>query len=155
MLSQLEKALNLAKKTGDRLIVFDQLKTDRALVILGLDEYEKLALKSEAKANLTEADLLDTINRNIAAWKNDSNPGNSDLKAANFFSAKNKQKINQYSEDWLDEVEENEDEIKETDEKGDWPRNSTKKLWSIPKEIKEGAEEIIEEDRQYLEEVPF
>ena len=154
MLSQLEKALNLAKKTGDRLIVFDQLKTDRALVILGLDEYEKLALKSEAKANLTEADLLDTINRNIAAWKNDSNPDNSDLTAANFFSAKNKQKNYEYSEDWPEADLENEVEI-DAKQKNIWSGNSAKKLWSIPREIKEGAEEIIEEDRQYLEEVPF
>jgi len=138
MLSQLEKALNLAKKTGDRLIVFDQLKTDRALVILGLDDYEKLAVKSEDKPGLTEDDLLDTINRNIAAWKNDSEAGSSDMTAANFFSAKNEQK---YSEKLFDEEESRSRNIK--------------KLWSIPKEIKEGAEEIIEEDRQYLEEVPF
>jgi len=138
MQSQLEKALNLAKKTGDRLIVFDQLKTDRALVVLGLDDYEKLAVKSEDKPGLTEADLLDTINRNIAAWKNDSEAGSSDMTAADFFSAKNEQK---YSEKLFDEEESRSRNIK--------------KLWSIPKEIKEGAEEIIEEDRQYLEEVPF
>lgn len=138
MLSQLEKALNLAKKTGDRLIIFDQLKTDRALVILGLDDYEKLVVKGEDKSGLTEDDLLDTINRNIAAWKNDSNTANSDMTAANFFSAKNEQK---YSEKPLDEE--------------DSRSRNTKKLWSIPKEIKEGADEIIEEDRQYLEEVPF
>ena len=138
MFNQLEKALNLAKKTGDRLIVFDELKTDRALVILGLDDYEKLVVKSKDKSGLTEADLLDTINRNIAAWKNDSEAGSSDLTAADFFSAKNEQK---YSE-------------KPSDEEEPRPRN-LKNLWSIPRQIKEGAEEIIEEDRQYLEEVPF
>ena len=100
MLSQLEKALNLAKKTNDRLIVFDELKTARALVILGLDDYEKLVLKSGYKPGLTEDDLLDTINRNIAAWKNDSETGSSDMTAANFFSAKNEQK---YSEKLSDE----------------------------------------------------
>lgn len=146
MLSQIEKALNLAKKTGDRLIVFDSLKTDHALVILGLDEYEKLALKGEDKSYLTEDDLLDTINRNIAAWKNDSNSDNSDMTAANFFSAKNEQN---YSEIWSDNEGKRED-----NEKENYSKNS-KKLWSIPKEIKEGADEIIEEDRQYLEEVPF
>jgi hypothetical protein len=139
MLNQLEKALNLAKKTGDRLIVFDQLKTDHALVILGLDDYEKLALKGEDKSDLTEDDLLDTINRNIAAWKNDSDAVNSDMTAADFFSAKNEQK---YSEKPLEEDEEKRSK-------------NAKNLWSIPKQIKEGAEEIIEEDRQYLEEVPF
>lgn len=138
MLSQLEKALNLAKKTGDRLIIFDQLKTDRALVILGLDDYEKLAVKGEDKSGLTEDDLLDTINRNIAAWKNDSEADSSDMTAANFFSAKNKEN---YSESLPDEADSR-------------PKN-LKNLWSIPKTIKEGAEEIIEEDRQYLEEVPF
>ena len=138
MFNQLEKALNLAKKTGDRLIVFDELKTDRALVILGLDDYEKLVVKSKDKSGLTEADLLDTINRNIAAWKNDSEAGSSDMTAADFFSAKNEQK---YSEKLSDEEE---------------PRTrNLKNLWSIPRQIKEGAEEIIEEDRQYLEEVPF
>jgi len=138
MLSQFEKALNLAKKTGDRLIIFDYLKTDRALVILGLNDYEKLVVKDEDKSGLTEDDLLDTINRNIAAWKNDSDTVNSDMTAANFFSAKNKEN---YSEKPHNEE--------------DFRSRNSKKLWSIPKEIKEGADEIIEEDRQYLEEVPF
>ena len=141
MLSQLEKALNLAKKTGDRLIVFNELKTDRALVILGLDDYEKLVDKDEDKPGLTEDDLLDTINRNIAAWKNDSEDSSTDMTAADFFSAKNQQKESENSEKSSDEAE--------------YKSRNSKNPWSIPKQVKEGAEEIIEEDRQYLEEVPF
>ncbi len=141
MLSQLEKALNLAKKTGDRLIVFDELRTDRALVVMGLDEYEKLVEKAPQEPNLTEDDLLDKINRNIAAWNSGSTEDHSEMTAADFFSAENRKKEGnnpkKYTENYQEETK-----------RGGGP-------WSIPAEIKEGAEEIIEEDRQYLEEVPF
>lgn len=72
MKSQLERAINLAANTGDKIIVVDELN-DRSSVVMNLDEYEKL-LNSENKGNtaienLTEEELLDKINHDIISWK--------------------------------------------------------------------------------------
>ena len=39
MQDQLAKAINLAKKTGDRLIVFDSAKPDSVFVVMSLKDY--------------------------------------------------------------------------------------------------------------------
>jgi hypothetical protein len=72
MMSQLERAINLAAKTGDKIIVVDELN-DHSSVVMNLDEYEKL-LNGENKGNveiknLTEEELLDKINRDIVTWR--------------------------------------------------------------------------------------
>jgi hypothetical protein len=72
MRSQLERAINLAANTGDKIIVVDELN-DRSSVVMSLDEYEKL-LNGQNKGrnrikNLTEEELLDKINRDIVTWK--------------------------------------------------------------------------------------
>ena len=71
MINQLEKAINLAKKTGDRLIIFDSVRSDSAFVVMSINEYEKLTLSKNEVRNLTENELLDKINRDIAVWKNE------------------------------------------------------------------------------------
>ena len=44
MQDQLQKAINLVKKTGDKLIVYDSSKPDNTFVILALKDYENLVL---------------------------------------------------------------------------------------------------------------
>jgi len=71
MKNDIEKALNLAKITGDRVIVVDR-NLRRSFVIISLDEYEKLAVKNPGIveiSDLTEDELLDKINRDIASWR--------------------------------------------------------------------------------------
>lgn len=71
MKTDIEKALNLAKITGDRVIVVDR-DLERSFVIISLDEYEKLAVKNSGIveiSDLTEDELLDKINRDIAFWR--------------------------------------------------------------------------------------
>ncbi|MFA6194204.1 MAG: hypothetical protein WC719_00460 [Patescibacteria group bacterium] len=95
---QLKKILNLVKKTGDRVIIFDASAPDDSYVIMGLDNYAAsldnapavkiakiqeapantpimadLSANSEEKENLTEEDLTDKINREISMWKNREN----------------------------------------------------------------------------------
>ncbi len=94
---QLKKILNLIKKTGDRVVVFDSSAADDSYVIMDIDRYENMVLgekvpvesippvsrKSELnpinsdltteKENLTEEDLTDKINREISVWKNREN----------------------------------------------------------------------------------
>lgn len=132
MQSQFQKAIDLIKKTGDKLIIFDSAKQDSAYVIMGLKDYENLVLGKSEVRGLTENELLDKINRDIAIWKSEQEFKENlvQYKQANKFD---------FFEDKLGE------------EKPDGKGN----LWSIPKDIKEAALEVIEEDRQYLEDVEF
>jgi hypothetical protein len=168
--SQLQKAINLAKKTGDRLIVFDPAKEDSAYVVMSIDQYEDLTLGRGSVRNLTEDQLLDKINRDIAVWKNEN-----DFSA---FESKNSQKSRGMEN--ADEYENYEEDESEDEEFGNIEdmyrddfsspglRNINKNIskdskrsdyhnhWSIPSTRKEAAEEVVdEEERQYLEEVPF
>ena len=123
MQDQLQRAINLSKKTGDKLIIFDSAKAEEACVVLPLEDYENLVLKMSEIKNLTEDELLDKVNCDIAIWKNES-------------------------------------EIEEKKEDSDWAADDqlnkkTEKSWSIPSARKKNAEDVIEEDRQYLEEVTF
>jgi hypothetical protein len=93
---------------------------------------------------LTEGELLDKINRDIAIWKNQQ--GLADFEAKNipaddFFSDK----------DEPGEARTFEENRQTSSNPG---QKKVKNNWAIPRDIKAGAEEIIEEDRQYLEEIP-
>lgn len=94
---QLKKILNLIKKTGDRVVVFDASSPDESYVIMDFDRYSNMILSDETglkensvpmeikennsvnsdlnekKENLTEEDLTDKINREISMWKNREN----------------------------------------------------------------------------------
>ena len=147
MSNQLQKVISLAKKTGDRLIVFDPQNNSDTYVVMPLDEYEKLVIGKSEVRSLTEDELLDKINRDIAIWKSEQDFGcNTD----NFFS-QTKENIFDFSQKMNDMQSLEMSSIREAIEE----KNKQKKGWGIPSEIKEGAEEIIEEDRQYLEDVPF
>ncbi len=138
MPNQLQKVINLAKKTGDRIIVFDTDGFDNIYVIMSLDEYEKLVIGKSEVRNLTEDELLDKINRDIAIWKSEQDYQENKGKEAYF-----EDNFNNQAKGWsrLDDIIAAE------------KKKNIKNLWAIPFERKEGAEEIIEEDRQYLEEV--
>ena len=62
------KVFELIKKTGDRCVVLPE-NGDEPFVIMSLLEYERLALGKGSVAALTENELLDKINRDIAVWK--------------------------------------------------------------------------------------
>ena len=63
-----KKILNFLKRTGDRAIIADQ-ETDEIFVLTTLSDYEqKIFSKSKVKG-LTEDQLLDRINQDIAVWQ--------------------------------------------------------------------------------------
>ncbi|MFZ4631856.1 MAG: hypothetical protein ACOYL8_01455 [Patescibacteria group bacterium] len=91
---QLKKILNLIKKTGDRVVIFDSNEPTSSYVVMDFDRYENMVgdnapinsqvadlsvnkekspvikdLSNETE-NLTEEDLTDKINREISVWKN-------------------------------------------------------------------------------------
>lgn len=67
-MSSLNRLIKLARRTGDRLIVHQP--TDGAdVVIMDIDEYEMLLAEKQDVRDLTERQLLNQINRDIAIWR--------------------------------------------------------------------------------------
>jgi len=64
---KLEKLINLIKKTGDRLIIYDPTENLDPYVIMDLEAYQDLLGKKEV--TLTENGLSDTISRDVQSWQ--------------------------------------------------------------------------------------
>jgi len=91
---ELKKIFELAKRNGDRFVVYDSNSPENSFVLMSLDSYESLlndnkpkeikeekeekkAEKEEKKTiseDLTDEDLTDRINREISLWKNEEEP---------------------------------------------------------------------------------
>jgi len=134
MSNQLEKALALCKKTGDRIIVFESPQAENPFVLMNLTDYEKIVVSGSEVQGLTEAELLDKINRDIALWKSEQGANVAPDNAVDFLaSIKDEEPIND-----------------------DLARSESKRSqWAIKDEVKNAAEEVIDEDRQYLETVTY
>ncbi len=162
MSKQLEKIIELARKTGDRIIVFDPRKENKPYVVMPLDEYEKIIIGKNDVRGLTEDELLDKINRDIAIWKSEQ-----DFQDNNFED--NTSVENDLREDDLEDFENDflKFEKEKSDKENKEPRLKRKKRWSIPKTRLEAAKEVLreyeesrqeepdDEDTQYLEEITF
>lgn len=66
---QLQNIIDLIQKTGDKAIVLE--KGRPAYVLMRLKDYEGLVLGKSEVRGLTEDELLDKMNREIAVWKDD------------------------------------------------------------------------------------
>lgn len=77
LLANWEKVIDLVKNTGEHCLVFDGERGD-GFVVMGLSEYEKMVKSDIAVKGLTEDQLLDRINQDIALWQstNQSNLDN-------------------------------------------------------------------------------
>lgn len=75
MSDRLQRLIQLINKTGDKLIVFDSNQSDNCYVISSLKDYERLIKESGGVKGLTEDELIDKINRDIAVWKSDQTEG--------------------------------------------------------------------------------
>jgi len=163
MQNHLQKAIDLVRKTGDRLLVLDIAKPENAFALMSIDEYEKLMIGKSEVRGLTENELVDKINRDIAVWKSEKeyleNAPSRAWQARKYLSDIKEKKgfadsFGFESEIDFEEFENAEDEY----EIGSGPFVSdqgkfSRKNWAIPSDRKEAAEEIIEEDRHYLEDV--
>ena len=154
--TSLEQLVELIKKTGDKLVVLDK-KNSSAFVVLSLRDYERLALNKDGVKDLTEDELLNKINRDIAIWKSEQkieeSEGRRELDNNSFF-ARNKEKS--YDKEDFGDFEKT--DIYDKYDMNQVLKEDTEKIsknhWNIPKERKAAAEEvIIEEDRQYLEDI--
>lgn len=70
-MDQLQRFVDLVSKTGDNLVVFDKYNPDNSFVILAINDYERLIGQGGHLGGLTEDELADKINRDIAIWKNE------------------------------------------------------------------------------------
>jgi len=66
----MQKITNLIRKTGDKAIILDE-NGDPGFVIMSAGDYQDLVLGRSGVQGLTEHELLDKINRDIAIWKDD------------------------------------------------------------------------------------
>lgn len=66
--NQLDKLMNLLKRTGDRLAVLDK-DNDNVLMMMSIEEYERLLSGNEAWEELDEGEMLDKVERDIARWR--------------------------------------------------------------------------------------
>lgn len=66
-MKKLKRILDLIRKTGDRYIFEDD--QGNGFVILNIDDYENLVLKNSRVKDLSEEELLNKINKDIALWK--------------------------------------------------------------------------------------
>jgi len=64
---QLEKIIDLAKRTGDKMIVVPEFGEPFAIV--PLDQYEKIVADKIDYAGMTEEEILNRVNREISLWK--------------------------------------------------------------------------------------
>lgn len=148
MLAQLQKAINLSKKTGDKIIVVDSADPRNSFVVMSLDEYEKIVEERSGIKSLTEDELLDKINRDIAVCKNnDTNFFLNSLSSPkqawsgeedNFFNLANNNVAE--ADDDIYYYEDKSQEI--LDEYKDPVNKNSKDSWKIPFNIKKGAEEV-------------
>lgn len=171
MQDYLKKAIKLAKKTGDRVIIVDSANSEDAFVVMGLDEYENLIIGKSEVRGLTEDELLDKINRDIAIWKTDNDEdkfdGWTETKDIidNQYLSNNKPDFTKSYDDHKDSfdfsqddlsLDEDDDTFYYEDAKDDLKIHSyqddlegidkskpRKNSWKISTEIKEGAEEVI------------
>jgi len=78
MSNKLQKVMRLARKTGDRIVVFDNNEPDNSFVVMPLEEYEEILGLNEANGenpNLTEEKIADKIasSDQNKMWKDDHN----------------------------------------------------------------------------------
>ena len=151
--NQLQKLIELSRKTGDRLIAFDSENKTSPYVVMAVDDYEKLAIGMSEVRGLTEDELLDKINRDIAIWKSDKIDDDSLLKSDKYSEDEDEfdDGFVATDDDWysVDEIVQKAEYINNDDEVTSQKSGG----WSIPSARKKKAEEIIEEDRYYLEDI--
>ena len=128
----MQQILDFVAKSQDKIIVVHE---NKPFVIMPLSQYQDVIYSSVSLGDLTESEMLDKINRDIALWKSE-------------------QEITTESSDLLGNIELSRQISSDFESKPQIPVE-TKKRWEIPPERKEAAEDIIEEDRHYIEPIMF
>ena len=114
MSKQLKQVINLSKRTGDRIIVFDNSEPDNSFVVMTLDQYESLIDKDSSKIN--------------SGFQNSSN-GSQEI-------------VNNNSQDLTEKKIIDKIENSENNDNNNLPnRNFRNNNWQIPPQVKQESEE--------------
>ncbi|QQS60059.1 hypothetical protein IPN41_02945 [Candidatus Falkowbacteria bacterium] len=127
MSDRLQRLIHLINKTGDKLIVFDQQNPDNCYVISGLSDYEHIVKEGSDIKGLTEDELIDKINRDIAIWKNGQVQGS---------------EFSDFSQEYTGNQENVESEISQSwsPPKPSFERQVAKNNWTIPESRRREAD---------------
>lgn len=68
MESNLRRIIKLIQKTGDRFIVMDS-ENELPYIIMSLSDYERWQSPAKENVKMSEGELLEKINREIALWR--------------------------------------------------------------------------------------
>ena len=66
--TQLNKLLGLIRRTGDRAVIADN-ESDNLFVMMDSDNYERLISHTRSVRGLSETEMMEKINRDIASWR--------------------------------------------------------------------------------------
>lgn len=69
-MSSVDRLIELARKTGDRLIIHDPYG-DRDFVILDIEQYKNLVRGKDSIRQLSHKEMVQKVNRDIAIWRSD------------------------------------------------------------------------------------
>lgn len=66
--SQIDRVVKLVRRTGDKVVLMDN-ESDAVMMLMELGSYEKMLANSEGVEKLTEEELMEKINRDVAVWR--------------------------------------------------------------------------------------
>jgi hypothetical protein len=66
--SQINRVIKLVRRTGDKVVLMDN-ESDAVMMLMELEAYEKILNNSESVEKLTEEELMEKINRDVAVWR--------------------------------------------------------------------------------------
>lgn len=66
--SQINRVVRLVRRTGDKAIIMDN-ESDAVMMLMDLGAYEKILERSQGVEKLTEEELMEKINRDVAVWR--------------------------------------------------------------------------------------
>ncbi|MBI2037478.1 MAG: hypothetical protein HYT15_00900 [Candidatus Magasanikbacteria bacterium] len=66
--SQINRVVRLVRRTGEKAVIMDT-ESDAVMMLMDLGAYEKMLENSEGIEKLTEEELMEKINRDVAVWR--------------------------------------------------------------------------------------
>ncbi|MEK7681024.1 MAG: hypothetical protein AAB348_03195 [Patescibacteria group bacterium] len=76
--SQLNRVIKLLRRTGEKVMVMDD-ESDEVMMLMNLTDYEKMLSGSRGIEKMTEEELLEKINRDIAIWRSSNEKDEADI----------------------------------------------------------------------------
>lgn len=148
--TQIERVMNLIRRTGDRCILVDS-RSDDVLVMMQLGEYEKLLdgdFDKKSLVEMSEREMMNKVDREMAYWRTvhagegaEGEPFGEDEKEEMYFSPEKNKSL---FDDWQPAEEIKEKELLDEDEKEDEPKIDNADIVDV--DSIEDAEEKWEDD---------